>query len=124
MHICLDIDDTITYAPGLFAALLTALPDAEVSVVTFRKRTSDALETLRECGIRCDRLIVSTDPERGQVDGQNLAEWKASVVNELAPDWFFEDMPEVVSRIRSEVTVFMPCDEVIRQWLADAANVQ
>ena len=120
MHICLDIDDTITYAPTFFAALVTAIPDAEITVVTFRKEHIAAKQTLVEHGIRFDRLIVSADRERGLQSGQSLVDWKVSVVNDLSPDWFFEDMPEIVSRIHPDVKVFMPCDDFIRSWLREA----
>lgn len=120
MRVCLDIDDTVTYAPEFFAFLTEALPEAEVIVVSFRTEREHACRTLEEHRVRFDRLILSNDPEHGQRMGQSLVEWKASVVNDLAPDWFFEDMPEVVCRIQADIKVFMPCDDVIRSWLAEA----
>jgi hypothetical protein len=119
MHVCLDIDDTITYAPELFTLLVSALPDARVTVVTFRTEVESARQTLRDHGIRFDQLILSNDPEHGRRHDQTLSEWKADLVNRLAPDWFFEDMPEVVCRVEPTIKVFMPCDDVIRGWLGD-----
>lgn len=122
MHICLDIDDTITYAPKLFTLILAAAADARVTVVTFRADEEGAKKTLVEHAIRFDQLIVSTDPQFGKTPQQSLAEWKADVVNRLMPDWFFEDMPEVIARVHPEIKVFMPCDEVMRQWMSDVTG--
>ena len=122
MHVCLDIDDTITYAPDLFVVLVSALPDARITVVTFRTDLEAARKTLQDYGIRYDDLILSNDPDRGRRPEQSLSEWKAALVNQLAPDWFFEDMPEVVSLVQPTIKVFMPCDEVIRDWLRDSVG--
>ena len=54
--------------------------------------------------------------------GQSLADWKANVVNQLQPDWFFEGMPEVVCQIAPHIKVFMPCDELIRGWLGEVSH--
>ncbi|MCA9179703.1 MAG: hypothetical protein KDB14_34845 [Planctomycetales bacterium] len=121
MHICLDIDDTITYAPELFS-LLAALADATITVVTFRTDADGARATLAESGVRFDRLITSSDPDCGKRHGQGLAQWKAAVVNHLQPDWFFEDMPEVVALIHPTIKVFMPVDELMRSWVGKAAG--
>ena len=116
-HICLDIDDTITYVPKLFQVLTTVLPESKITVVTFRSEASRAMETLSELDIRYDRLIVSSDESCGKRPNETLAQWKARVVNNLKPDWFFEDMPEVVSLIDPDIIVLMPCDELMRDWL-------
>ena len=76
MHIAIDIDDTITHAPAFFAALTHAFADAMVSIVTVRDRTDGAAETLRELGIRYDRLILSDDPDLGRSGGLEYDEWK------------------------------------------------
>ena len=117
MHICLDIDDTITYVPKLFQALTSALPESKITVVTFRSDQSTALKTLSDLEIRFDRLIVSSDESCGKRVTETLAQWKARVVNDLQPDWFFEDMPVVVSLIDPDIAVLMPCDELMRDWL-------
>ena len=119
MHICLDIDDTITYAPEFFVQLVARFPEAEVSIVTFRGELEETRSYLDSLPIRFDRLIVSTDSELGKSEEQTLPEWKAGVVNDLKPDLFFEDMPEVVTLIDRSIFVFMPCDDLIRDWIAD-----
>ena len=118
MHICLDVDDTITYAPEFFVGLCRRFDDARVTIVTFR---SDEVETrtyLDEIGLRYDRLIVSTDQEHGAREDEAPHEWKAALVNRMQPDIFFEDMPEVVSLIHPSILVFMPCDDFVREWLS------
>ena len=117
MHICLDIDDTITYVPKLFQVLISAVPESKITVVTFRSDPSNAMKTLSDLEIRYDRLIVSSDESCGKGPNETLAQWKARVVNDLKPDWFFEDMPEVVSSIDPDIVVLMPCDELMRDWL-------
>ena len=72
--------------------------------------------------MRYDRIVVSTDPDIGKAATQSLHEWKASLVNQLRPDIFFEDMPEVVALVDSSVLVFMPCDAVIREWITKQLN--
>ena len=83
----------------------------------FRNDRTKVLMTLAELGIRHDRLIVSSDKSCEKRSDETLAQWKARVVNGLKPDWFFEDMLEVVSLIHSDIAVLMPCDELVRDWL-------
>lgn len=118
MHIALDIDQTITHAPAFFAALTHALRDATVTVVTVRDRTDGAEETLREHGIRYDRLVLSDDPQLGRTGDLEYDEWKANVIAHLRPDVFFDDSPEIVHRIAPPTAVFMCCDDVMRDWIA------
>ena len=73
--------------------------------------------SLEELGIRYDQLIVSSDPEFGQSDGESLQEWKSRLINNMKPELFFEDMPEVVALIDDQIAVFQPCDSVIRSWM-------
>ena len=122
VHIAIDIDDTITYAPELFSLLVGSLREAEIIIVSFRTDRENALLALREHEIRWDRVILANDPEHGAREGQTLVDWKVGVVNQLSPAWFFEDMPEVVSRIKPHIKVFMPCDEVIREFLREATE--
>ena len=68
--------------------------------------------------MRYDELILASDRERGRRREESLHTWKAALVNQLKPDIFFEDMPEVVSLIEPGILVFMPCDEVIRSWIS------
>lgn len=117
MHICLDIDDTITYQPGFFSRLTHALADAKVTVVTFRTDFDDAESCLVENKIRYDELIVSSDPKVGKQGDEPLHVWKSNLVNRMMPDMFFEDMPEVVALIDDAIAVFQPCDSVIRSWI-------
>ena len=117
MHICLDVDDTITYAPQFFADLCVRFAEAQITIVTFRSDLARTTDYLDSAGIRYDRVIVSTDPEHGKQASESLHEWKARFVNRLRPDVFFEDMPEVVSLIDPSILVFMPCDEIIRDWI-------
>ena len=126
MHICLDIDDTITYAPNFFVGICNCFSDARISIVTFRPDLDSARNYLRGIGLRYHDLIVSTDPSRGKLSNESLHEWKARFVNNLRPDFFFEDMPEVVALIDDDIVVFMPCDPVIRSWIKsklDASEV-
>ena len=122
-HICLDIDDTITYAPTFFLQLVASYPEAQVTVVTFRSDYDATKEYLDSICIRFDRLIVSTDETDGKKEGESLHEWKANYVNRIKPDIFFEDMPEVVGLIDPDIAVFMPCDSVIRDWIRSKVNV-
>ncbi len=117
MHFCIDIDDTITYAPEFFVALSKNLVTAKITIVTFRTDREKSEQYLREIGMRYDDLVLSSDENQGKRDGQTLAEWKADFVNTLMPDIFFEDMPEVVKLIRREIVAFMPCDDIIREWI-------
>ena len=120
MHICLDIDDTITYAPEFFASLCDCFSEAAITIVTFRFDRESTEKYLQSVNVRYDRLIVSSDETYGKQTGQSLHQWKADLVNQLKPDLFFEDMPEVVSLIDPAIKVFMPCDEVIRGWIHSA----
>lgn len=120
--ICIDIDDTITYAPNLFALITHSLTEATIIIVSFRTDHEAAVATLVEHEIRYNKLILSNDPEWGKRSEQSLDDWKSETVNRIAPDWFFEDMPEVVSKIDSDIKVFMPCDQLIRDWLREATN--
>ena len=117
MHICLDVDDTITYAPGFFAALCSRFDSARITIVTFRTDVTQTKEYLDSVGVRYDQVVVSTDRQHGRSTSESLHEWKANFVNRLRPDIFFEDMPEVVALIDPTILVFMPCDEVIREWI-------
>ena len=74
---------------------------------------------LDSIGLRYDDVIVSTDPVRGKETHQSLHQWKADLVNRIGPDLFFEDMPEVVAQIEPRIVVLMPCDEIIRGWIAN-----
>lgn len=122
MHICLDVDDTITYAPSFFSRLVDSFSEAVVTIVTFRTERHETEQYLRSIPIRFDRLILSSDQQLGISEKQSLHQWKAELVNELNPDFFFEDMPEVVGLIDPSIIVFMPCDEIIREWIRSSAN--
>ena len=117
MHICLDIDDTITYQPKFFSRLSYAFSDAKITIVTFRDDFDTAAECLNEIDVRYDKLIVSSDPELGRKPNDPLHQWKADLINRLKPDMFFEDMPEVVALVDDDIAVFQPCDAVIRSWM-------
>lgn len=119
MHICLDIDDTITYAPEFFARLVSRFAEARVTIVTFRTDRDETIKYLASAEVRYDQLVLSSDPVHGKTDDQSLQAWKAEFVNQLKPDIFFEDMPEVVALVDSSVLVFMPCDDVIRDWIRE-----
>ena len=124
-HICLDIDDTITYAPEFFRHLVDSFESAKISIVTFREDLPDTREYLASVQVRYDHLYVSSDPEFGKKETQSLHQWKATLVNEIImPDIFFEDMPEVIAAIDEKITVFMPCDSVIRQWIQSNIGYQ
>ena len=56
MHICLDIDDTITYAPDFFRHLQRAFESARFTVVTFRSDYEEAAGYLASEQIRFDQL--------------------------------------------------------------------
>lgn len=122
MHICLDVDDTITYAPAFFAGICERFADARITIVTFRADRKETEQYLDSVGVRYDQVVVSTDPQLGKTESQSLPEWKAQFVNRLQPDLFFEDMPEVVALVDPSIIVFMPCDEIIRQWIAGQLN--
>ncbi len=124
MHICLDVDDTITYAPKFFAGLCDRFADARITIVTFRANKAQTEEYLDSVGVRYDQVLVSTDPDHGKAATQSLHEWKANLVNRLRPDIFFEDMPEVVTLVDASILVFMPCDEVIREWISTQLNAK
>ena len=117
MHICLDIDDTITYQPKFFSLLTQSISSCRITVVTFRADFEAAEDCLNELGIRYDKLIVSSDPISGQAVGESLHAWKSRLINQMKPDIFFEDMPEVVALIDDGIAVFQPCDSVIRGWI-------
>lgn len=117
MHLCLDIDDTITYAPGFFRQIQSAFDKAQTTIVSFRTDLDSTADYLESERILYDQLILSTHPELGKSADQSLSQWKAELVNSLRPDIFFEDMPEVVGLIDPEIVVFMPCDNVIREWI-------
>lgn len=119
MLICLDIDDTITYAPHFFSRLTHCFHEAKIVVVTFRQDYERAALLLRELNVRFDQLIVSNDDQHGKTSDQSLHVWKSDLVNSLQPDLFFEDMPEVVARIDESICVIMPCDPTIRSWIAN-----
>lgn len=118
-HIVLDIDDTITYSPDFFVRLSKLFGDCRITVVTFRDELTSTRRHLDSLGLRYDELILSSDPIQGRQAVEGLVEWKARIVNQLAPDLFFEDMPEVIAKVTSSIHVFMPCDELIRNWLRD-----
>lgn len=122
MRICLDIDDTITYAPKFFTTFVTSRSDVEVLIVSVRDDVDEAIDLLQSLGVRWDRLILSSDPELGRRGDRTFAEWKADVINALQPDWVFEDMPEINCLIEPSIQVFMPCDDTIREWLREALN--
>ncbi len=117
MHICLDVDDTITYAPGFFASLCDRFSGARITIVTFRTDLTQTKDYLNSVGVRFDQIVVSTDEQHGKSQSESLYEWKANFVNRLRPDIFFEDMPKVVALIDPTILVFMPCDEIIREWI-------
>lgn len=119
MHICIDIDDTITYHPSFFAKLTQTFKEAKITIVTFRSDAEKAKKTLQDAEVRYDELIVSSDPNFGQRSDETLQQWKPRLINEIQPDIFFEDMPEVVAQIDDTIAVFQPCDTVIRSWLRD-----
>jgi len=119
MHICLDIDDTITYQPSFFMKLSHSFSDAKITIVTFRTDREAAEVYLNQIGIRYDKLIVSSDAKLGQKEGETLHVWKANLINEMQPDLFFEDMPEAVALVDDSIAVFQPCDHVIRGWIRD-----
>lgn len=122
MHICLDVDDTITYAPGFFAGLCERFANARITIVTFRSDLATTKDYLDSVGVRYDRVVVSTDEQYGKSKSESLHEWKANFVNRLRPDIFFEDMPEVVALIDPGILVFMPCDGIIREWISSQLN--
>jgi hypothetical protein len=118
MHIAIDIDDTITHAPEFFSALTNGLTGATITIVTVRGRRDDSEQTLRDHQIRYDRLILSDDPELGRTGKTEYDVWKAGVINQLRPDVFFDDSPEILHRIEPPIRVFMCCDGVMQGWLA------
>lgn len=118
MHICLDVDDTITYAPEFFVGLCRRFDGARITIVTFRSDEPETKAYLDGIGLRYDRVIVSTDSEHGRRESESPHEWKAALVNRLRPDIFFEDMPQVVSLIHPSILVFMPCDDFVREWIS------
>ncbi len=122
MHICLDVDDTITYAPGFFAGLCDRFASARITIVTFRSDLAKTKDYLDSVGVRYDQVVVSTDEQHGKSKPESLHEWKANLVNRLRPDIFFEDMPEVVALIDPQILVFMPCDGIIREWISSQLN--
>lgn len=122
MHICLDVDDTITYAPDFFAGLCERFASARITIVTFRSDLATTKDYLDSVGVRYDQVVVSTDEQHGKSKSESLHEWKANLVNRLRPDIFFEDMPEVVALIDPQILVFMPCDGIIREWISSQLN--
>ncbi len=122
MHLCLDIDDTITYTPDFFVNLIETMKPKEVSIVSFRTERTSTVEYLESIGLKYDRLILSSDPEQGRKEDEMFHHWKANLVNELKPDLFFEDMPEVVGLIDDSIKVFMPCDKIIREWIREKVS--
>ncbi len=122
MHICLDIDDTITYLPDFFVKICESFSHARITIVTFRTEFESTSKYLNGIGIRYDQLIVSTDVANGKKLDETLHEWKARCVNQLQPEIFFEDMPEVVSLIDDKIAVFMPCDQIIRSWIKSSLS--
>lgn len=121
MHIAIDIDGTITEAPEFFA-FLTNLPGLEISIVSFRDDEPEARRLLESLGIRFDRLILINDPVDGNLGGAPWEQWKADAVAKLGAAVFFEDMPEVIRLVRPPTKAFMVCDEMLREWLGQAAD--
>ena len=68
--------------------------------------------------------MESTDPVDGKNESEALHEWKARFVHQLRPDLFFEDMPEFVAQIAPSILVFMPCAEVIHEWITGHLNAK
>lgn len=107
----LDIDETITRCPPLFAVLSRALiaEGHKVYVITFRD-DSDRETTevdLREYGIHYSKLIMAGDDD---LCGSRFYKWKADVCRRLRVDVLFEDMPEVVNELPASTIAFVPLD--------------
>lgn len=117
MHIVLDVDDTITLAPEFFARLTHALPDVRVTILTLRLNPASTARFVDELGVRYDEIVTADHSEMGRKPGQSLIDWKVEAVTALAPDIYFEDMPEVVHRVPSGTKVFMACDELMLDWV-------
>ena len=91
-----------------------------MTIVSFRDDKEGAAATLKEHGIRFDDLITTSDSRYPVAAGQDLAQWKADVVNQIGADLFFEDAPEVVAKVAPTTQVMMVCDDVMRGWVSKA----
>ena len=106
MRIAIDVDDTITSAPGFFAVLSGAFRAAGhvVYVVTQRTDRSQTETELKALGIAYDELVTQ---EASQASGTTFFDWKAETCRRLQIDILFEDMPEIVNGIDAATRVFM-----------------
>ncbi|MBL8535388.1 MAG: hypothetical protein JNL33_16190 [Betaproteobacteria bacterium] len=118
MHVCLDVDSTVNYAPDFFVALCRRFPDAVITAITSGIDESETQSYLDSIGLRYDRIIDSISPGYERQEDESPHEWKAEMVNRLRPDILFECVPQVVSLIHPSILVFLPWRESNRRWIA------
>lgn len=122
MIVAIDVDDTITYAPDLFAPLSKMHRDQghRVIIVTIREASDGTVEELAEIGVVYDEIVTSDHPTLGCREDENLYAWKARILeHELRVNLVYEDSPEIISRLGSHILALMPVDEVIRAWMRE-----
>ena|SRR5690554_6553923 len=108
MIVGIDLDNTVSDAPEVFAVLTEALvaKGHQVHVITFRDAADEqaTLDELAEYGIAYTAVHLP-----GPDDG-DPAKWKGRLAAELLLDVMFEDSPEVLAAMPSGIKRF---------WLAD-----
>lgn len=109
MRVALDIDDTITRHPEFFAFLSKALIDSgnEVYIISYRQGQQEVEADLAVYGISFTEVVLPTTEDLGR---EGFYEWKAATCRRLGIEVFFEDMPEVVNELDSNVLALVPFD--------------
>lgn len=101
MRVALDIDETITRCPELFAVLSRGLlrEDHEVYVITkrFERLREKTIKQLTEWGIEYTALFMD--------------ESKHKLCEKLGIDVIFEDKPNEIKKIKPPTVVFMTVNE-------------
>ena len=109
MRVALDIDDTITRHPIFFSFLSNALVDSghEVYIISYREGQEDVETDLAADGISFTEVVLPTPDD---LDRDGFYGWKAATCRRLGVEVFFEDMPEVVNELDTDVLAFVPYD--------------
>ncbi len=113
MIIGFDIDDTITRNVSFFSFLSKALIDAghKVIIITHRDQRKITERDMKKWNIHYHELILS---DINSMLNYGVNEWKAEICREKKIDVFFEDDPDVLKNIASEIFCLMPVDENLR----------
>ena len=111
MVVGIDLDNTITDIPWMFAIISKALVDAghEVHVITYRER-GDTEQEMKGLGMTWTKVHF---PEDHPLGGGSIPKWKAAVVKELNVSVMFEDSPENLAELPPDVKRIWICDPEI-----------